>query len=53
MPPTRPWRQTLIDAEMVRKFNQTITEDLFPVILEYFRPLMLVGLAEGYKLSGK
>jgi len=43
----------LVDAEMVARFNQTITEDLFPVILEYFRPLMLVGLAEDYKLSGK
>ena len=36
----------IIDAEMVRKFNSTITEDLFPVILEYFHPLMLTGCAE-------
>ena len=41
----------IIDAEMVARFNQTITEDLFPVILEYFYPLMLTGCAEDCGLT--
>ena len=42
-----------VDAEMIAKFTASITEDLFPTILEYFRPLMLGGLADDYKMSRK
>ena len=40
-----------IDADMVRRFTATITEDLFPVILEYFHPLMMTGCAEDCGLT--
>ena len=36
---------------MIAKFTASITEDLFPVILEYFHPLMLTGCAEDCGLT--
>ena len=41
----------IVDAEMIKRFNQSITHELFPVVLAYFQPLMLTGCVDDCGLT--